>query len=145
MKISTKSRYGLRILADIAINMKKGEASKGRDIAERQNLTEAYLEQIMIPLKSNGFIRTQRGCKGGYILNKSLKEITVLNIIESFEGKINFVDCVDTHECDMLTKCATRNVWCELSDVFREKASSITLQDIVDSHHSKSEIPDFVI
>lgn len=125
--------------------MDTGQASKGRDIAKRQNLTEAYLEQIMIPLKSNNYIRTMRGCKGGYIINKELDKITVLDIIESFEGKINLVDCVDSKQCDIMATCPTQYIWKELSELFRNKASSITLQDIVDSYHSKSEIPDFVI
>jgi len=146
MKISTKSRYGLRILTDIAVNMANNNgASKGRDIAQRQNLTEAYLEQIMIPLKSNNLIRTQRGCRGGYILNMAPSDITVLDVIESFEGKITFVDCLYAKECNQFDRCPTQDVWRELSETFRNKASSVTLQDIVDEYNAQNKNFDFVI
>lgn len=145
MKISTKSRYGLRILVDIAINLKQGEATKGRDIAKRQDITEAYMEQIMIPLKSNGIVRALRGCKGGYIINKPLAEITVLDILECFEGKVSLVDCVDADDCKRLKICPTRFVWQDISSVIREKASSITIQDILDSYTAKNSVPDFII
>jgi Rrf2 family protein len=146
MKLSTKSRYGLRILTDIAVSMANNNgASKGRDIAQRQNLTEAYLEQIMIPLKSSNLIRTQRGCRGGYILNAEPADITVLDVIESFEGKISFVDCLDTDECTQFARCPTQDVWRELSRAFRAKAASITLQDIVDTYNEQNKNFDFII
>ena len=86
MKLSTKTRYGLRILLQIAAdteNNKKGSV-KGKSIAQMQNVSEAYLEQIMIPFKTAGFVKTVRGCNGGYALNRPAESITVLDIIELF-------------------------------------------------------------
>ncbi len=145
MKISTKSRYGLRILIEVCINTDNGISSRGREIAKSQSLSEAYLEQIMIPMKTNNYIKTQRGCKGGYTLNCPAEDITMLDIIETFEGKVNFVGCVDDTSCDRFSICASQAVWSDLSKSFREKANEVTLRDIVDKHLEKNKMIDFII
>lgn len=133
MKLSTKSRYGLRILLQIALESDSVPAVKGKDIAKSQDISEAYLEQIMIPLKNSGIIRTVRGCNGGYCLNKTPEEVTVLDIIELFEGKLQLVKCVsDNSLCERCNVCLASEVWGHLSAVLRKEAASITLASLVE-------------
>ena len=107
MKISTKTRYGLRILVEVAINSNNGISCTGRTIAKSQSISEAYLEQIMIPLKTAGMVKTKRGCKGGYTLNMDAKMINLLSVIELFEGKLTLVSCVTDTCCPMIDTCST--------------------------------------
>ncbi|MGL4854384.1 MAG: RrF2 family transcriptional regulator [Lentisphaeria bacterium] len=145
MKLSTKARYGVRILAAIAVESKSGRSSRGRVIAEQQNISEPYLEQIMIPLKTKGLVSTQRGCKGGYSLARRAEEITLLEIIELFEGRLNVVDCVGDGDCSRIERCPTFAIWNRLSKVLREEASQITLQDVVDNINKPQLEMNFVI
>lgn len=145
MKISTKSRYGLRILLHIACTTKENENAQGRAIAEAQGISEAYLEQIMIPLKNGGFVRTQRGCKGGYILNKRPEDVTVLDVMETFEGHISLVDCVSGDDCERINECITSDVWRQLSECFRNEASGITLANILERGKQQPQNLNFVI
>ena len=145
MKISTKSRYGLRILVEVAINTNNGISCTGKTISKSQSISEAYLEQIMIPLKTAGMVKTKRGCKGGYTLNMDANTITLLSIIELFEGKLTLVSCVSENSCPMIDSCSTRSVWSELSQTIREKAGSITLAKIVKQHLENNQTTDFII
>lgn len=146
MRLSTKSRYGLRILVQISLdNLNGKKLSQGRVIAEKQNITDAYLEQIMIPLKRGGVIGTVRGCNGGYELRKSSEDITVLEVIELFEGTINLADCSKGNvKCNQSDKCSTTHVWHRLSDLIREEAGQITLASIVEDYQ-KNASNDYVI
>ena len=141
MRLSTKSRYGMRILAQIAIDCQNAPSVKGKVIAKRQEISEPYLEQIMIPLKNSGFVRTIRGCNGGYVLNAKPEDITTLAVIEMFEGEIDFVHCSD---CKRKEFCETCNVWRRLSVVFKEEAAKITLADIIKDIQSKNR-PEYMI
>jgi Rrf2 family protein len=133
MKLSTKSRYGLRILLQVAVESDCNPAVKGKEIAKKQDISEAYLEQIMIPLKNSGIIRTVRGCNGGYCLNRDPKEITVLDVIELFEGKLQLVKCVsDSSLCERCNICLASEVWEHLSEVLKAEASKITLNSLVE-------------
>lgn len=146
MKLSTKSRYGLRILVQIAIdNMNGQKLSQGRIIAEKQDITDAYLEQIMIPLKRGEVVGTVRGCNGGYELRKPLADITVLEIIELFEGVVNLADCTKGNtKCKRIEKCSTSHVWEHLSKIIREESAKITLESIVEDYQ-KNASSDYVI
>jgi Rrf2 family protein len=148
MKLSTKSRYGLRILIQIALdNIHYKRLAQGKKIAERQGLTEAYLEQMVIPFKKNGILGTVRGCNGGYELIKSPEDITVLDIIEIFEGKIRFADCSspdNNKKCKRTEICPAAHIWKKLENSFRSKAAEISLQEILE-HYRKQMIPDYVI
>ena len=147
MKLSTKSRYALRIILQIALDNISGQPlSQGRKIAEKQNITEPYLEQIMIPLKRGGIVGTIRGCNGGYELLKPLREISVLEIIELFEGRIVLADCNPggKNKCRQISICPTVSVWEELSATFREKAASITLDTVIERYRREVE-PEYVI
>ena len=134
MKLSTKSRYGLRILLQIALETETQDSAKGKSIAEKQEITEAYLEQIMIPLKSSGIVKTIRGCYGGYVLNKAPEEISVLDVIEVFEGKIQLVKCSDGNgkKCPRHDICMATDVWEHLSEILKTEAGKITLASLVE-------------
>jgi len=145
MKLSTKSRYGLRVLLQIALDAESQHVVTGRELAEKQEISEPYLEQIMIPLKSAGLVTTVRGCRGGYSLKKAPPDINVLELIELFEGELNLVHCADgKHPCARLKTCATSRIWEELSAAFREKAKSITLARIM-MMAKESQQPEFII
>ena len=140
MKLSTRTRYGVRILVQIALeNMDGGKLARGRTIAEKQGITEPYLEQIMIPLKRAGIVGTIRGCNGGYELRKDPSEITILELIELFDGKIELADCLkDGVRCDRGEGCPTRDVWLRLARVFREEAGAVTLKSILEDMRDSS-------
>ena len=93
----------------------------------------------MIPLKTAGIVRTTRGCNGGYFLNKEPKDITVLDLIELFEGECTLVDCVsDRKACPRTKNCLTVDVWRRISDSIRDSARKITLASILEQHEEKS-------
>ena len=140
MKLSTKSRYGLRILVQMALTQQDGEKlSKGHDIARKQRITEAYFEQIIIPLKRAGLVDTVRGCNGGYVLRKPAGEINVLGGLELFDGDFWFADCTrGTKKCRAREHCPTAPVWEHLAAVLREEAGKITLESIVRDYCNKS-------
>jgi Rrf2 family transcriptional regulator, cysteine metabolism repressor len=146
MRLSTKSRYGLRILIQIAIdNLNGKKLAQGRVIAKKQDITDAYLEQIMIPLKRGGVVGTVRGCNGGYELQKECKDITVLEVIELFEGRVNLADCSKGNiKCKMSDKCSTTDVWKKLSESFRAEAGKVTLASIVEDYLNNNS-NDYVI
>ncbi len=144
MKLTTKTRYSLRILLQLASNY-NGKPVKGKDIATIQNITEPYLEQIMISLKSACLVKTVRGCYGGYELNLPPEKISVLDIIEIFEGKIEFADCLENRfECSGRSKCFAADVWKQLADSFKSEAKIFTLQYILDNS-KQSNILEYVI
>ena len=140
MNFSTKTRYGLRILIQLAECYGENVAVKGKDIAAEQNFTEAYLEQIMIKLKEAGFVRTERGCNGGYILAKSPDKVTILDVIELFEGRLDLVRCKDDKKiCPRILQCKTTRVWKKLSDIFRSETAKLTLTKILEMNKQELE------
>lgn len=137
MKISTKGRYGLRILLDLATHQKKGPVNLG-DISERQGISEKYLWQVINLAKASGLISSTRGPKGGYTVAKPTDQITILEIITALEGPIILVDCLDKAEaCDRNSTCVTRDVWAQIEGSMKKVMSSITLQDLVEKQEAK--------
>lgn len=138
MRLSTRTRYSLRILIQLALNT--GRALKGRQISADQSISESYLEQIMIPLKSAQFVKTIRGRNGGYILGKDEVEINVLDLMELFEGPIEFADCKDLGEskpCEMMGHCPSTDVWRHLSNTLKDEAAKFNVKDLADKYRSK--------
>lgn len=133
MKISTKGRYALRLMLDLAENGSEKFISL-KDIAERQNISKKYLEQIVPLLNRSGVLRTNRGYQGGYMLAKSPKEYTVGDILKITEGSLAPVSCLDTETnlCPRADNCITLPVWEGLDKVIDDYFNSITLQDIID-------------
>ncbi len=139
MKISTKGRYGLRALVDLALYGSTGQPVLLADIAKRQNISEKYLEQIANRLHKAGLVKTVRGRKGGYLLNKAQNEIGLNEIIEILEGPLCIVDCVaEPHLCDQASICSARDVWKILSDTVSETLSRYTLADLVAMQNEKT-------
>ena len=135
MKISTKGRYALRMMLDLAMHKNEGYVAL-KDIAERQNVSKKYLEQIVPLMNKSGFLRTNRGYQGGYMLAKSADEYTVGDILRVTEGSIAPVSCLDYEpiECPRADECMTLDVWKGLYKVITQYLDGITLQDIIDKH-----------
>lgn len=133
MKLSTRGRYGLRALLDLALYQSDSPIALN-SVSERQGISEGYLEQLMAPLKKEGLVRSVRGAQGGYLLARDPKEIIVGDIIRALEGPIAFVDCVNEEhpeECERAEGCVTRLVWAKVRDSVVEVLDSLTLDDLV--------------
>lgn len=131
MKISTKGRYGLRILLDLAMHQSKGPVNLG-DISTRQGISEKYLWQVINLAKAAGLITSSRGPRGGYAIARPTDQITVLEIVSALEGPVVLVDCLDKAECcERNPACVTREVWAQVEDSMKKTMSGITLQDLV--------------
>lgn len=133
MKLSTKGTYGLRAMIDLAIYGGVGQISI-KNISERQNISENYLEQIIAVLKKNGFVKSSRGAQGGYSLNRLPIEISVGDILRVLEGDLNPVDCIVVNvdkQCDESESCVTKFVWKKISDSINDVVNNITLEDLV--------------
>jgi len=133
MKLSTRSRYGTRMMLDLAQHYKEGPVQIGQ-IAKRQDISVKYLEQLIIPLKKANFIKSTRGPKGGHMLAKSPKEITIGQIVEILEGGIDLTVCVgDTDVCERSAECLIRDTWREATKAMYEKLNSVSLSKIIKS------------
>ena len=132
MKISTKGRYALRMMIDLAEHQNEGYISL-KEIAERQNISKKYLEQIIPVFHSTDILRTVRGSQGGYALGRTPQKITVGEILRYTEGSLSPVECVDDPiGCRRSVDCATLPVWQGLARVIGNYLDGITLQDLLD-------------
>lgn len=131
MKLSTRSRYGTRMMLDMAQHYNEGPTQIG-NIAKRQDISVKYLEQLIIPLKKANYIKSVRGPKGGHILAKSPEEITVGEIVNLLEGGITLTDCIEKPDiCNRSSHCLTRGVWQEATKAMYNKLNSITLAEMI--------------
>jgi Rrf2 family protein len=131
VKLSTKSRYGTRMLVDMAQHYNQGPIQLG-EIAKRQDVSVKYLEQIIIPLKKARYVKSVRGPKGGHTLAKPPEEITVAEIVALLEEGSGLVQCGEYAEvCPRANSCPTRPIWKEASDAMFERLGAITLADLV--------------
>ncbi|MDP8253364.1 MAG: Rrf2 family transcriptional regulator [Candidatus Kaelpia aquatica] len=141
MKLSTRSRYGLRLMFELGLEYGNGPVLL-KDIAKREGISERYLGQLVIPLKNSGLINSIRGARGGYLLSQNPAEISIKDIIEVLEGDLNLVECVkDDSLCNRVSICATRRIWALLGDNIKKVLNSFTLADLVKEHQgSKNNI-----
>ena len=131
MRISTRARYGLRLMVEIALNYKKGPILL-KDISKNIDVSEKYLSQIIIPLKGKGLVNTYSGAHSGYILSRPPSEIKLKEIVEILEGDLSLIDCVNNPSvCDRVSTCVARDIWTEIGDKISEVLSSYTLGDLV--------------
>ena len=138
MKLSTRGRYGTRILLDLAFH--SGGPVPLKDIAQRQQISIAYLEHLVTPLIAGGLMRSTRGPKGGVSLAKAPKEIKLSEVIRLLEGPIAIVECIDNPEvCDRSQICVTRDIWGELKRAVDGVLESTTLQDLVERQKEKDQ------
>lgn len=140
MKISTKGRYALKIMLDLARHS-GGECVKVKDIAARQDISEKYLEQIIAVLNKAGYVTSVRGAQGGYRLAKEPREYTVGMILRLMEGSIAPVACAEGDQCDcsMCDTCETLDVWKELYNAINQVVDGVTIADLVDRSREKTE------
>ena len=133
MKISTKGRYALRMLLDLAVNGNEGYTAL-RDVAERQNISKKYLEQIVPVLHKAEILVTTRGFQGGYKLAKEPEKITVGEVLRLTEGNLAPVVCLETEHntCKRAGECVTLHIWEGLQTVISDYLNSITLRDMMD-------------
>jgi Rrf2 family protein len=131
MKVSSRFRYGLRLLVDLAAYYKKGPVLL-KEIARCEKISKKYLEQIVITLRAAGIISAIRGSKGGYFLTKSPKKIKIIDVYRILEGQFSPVDCLGNKRiCTLTETCPTRSLWILLSEAIKKTFQNITLADLL--------------
>jgi Rrf2 family transcriptional regulator, cysteine metabolism repressor len=130
MQLSTKARYAARAMMELAVQYGKGPTLL-KEIAQRQEISEKYLEQLMAPLRASGLIYTLRGNKGGYVLGRDPQTVTLYEVINIVEGSLAPVPCVDKEEiCQRSAFCATRRVWVTVKERIVDELGSISLSEL---------------
>lgn len=138
MKISTKGRYALRLMLDLALN-NTGEFIPLKTVSERQEISVKYLEQIITTLVKAGFVKGLRGSKGGYKLAKNPEDYTVGMILRLTEGSLAPVACLedDVNTCERCDDCSTLELWKKLYDAINSVVDNMTLEDLIEKHNAK--------
>jgi Rrf2 family protein len=130
MQVSTRSRYGLRLMVALAMNYGNG-ITLMKHVSRAEGISEKYLGQIIIPLKSAGLVDSQRGSHGGYALSRPPQEITARDVVEAIEGKIAAAPCAeDPRSCARSASCVTARVWRKLTEDMETSLSSFTLAEL---------------
>ena len=142
MKLSTKGRYGLRAVVDLALYGEEGTVSLS-SISERESISLSYLEQLIPKLRKAGIVTSVRGAQGGYKLAKPATEISVGDILRALEGDLNPVDCAEVmggqSSCQGAELCVTKYVWKRISDSINDAVDHILLSELVDEARIKQE------
>lgn len=139
MKLSTRTRYGVRLMAALAQNYGKGPVFL-KDIAKGENISEKYLSLIIIPLRSVNLVNSVRGAHGGYHLSKDPSCITLKEIVDVLEGDCSLVNCVkNPASCSRVAICASHDVWAIIGGKISETLSSLTLDMLVKMNQKKAE------
>ncbi len=132
MKLSTRTRYGIRAILELAEKDGSGPL-RVKTIAQSQDISAKYLEQLMSILRSAGLVRSVRGAKGGYMLAKAPNQVKLSDVFDCLEGPVTTVECVeDESYCARSADCIARQVWTQVQDAIKNVLQSITLQDLVD-------------
>ena len=140
MKLSTKCRYGLRAVVEIARSYGKSPA-KRKDISRHEGLSSSYLENILLVLRNHKIVETARGVNGGYALCRPPAEVTVYDVVSALDGPLSIVDCVEKKSrCKRADECVTRMVWCELADTIKKVLQTITVQDLLDKEKNRKNV-----
>ena len=135
MKLSTRSRYGVRLLVDLARNGNQGPVQMG-EISKRQDISVKYLEQLIRPLKQANMVNSVRGPKGGHLLAKNPEDITLGQIVRLFEGQSELVECISNPEkCSMSDDCQVRLAWGDATRVLYEKLDSTTIANLMEGNN----------
>ncbi len=136
MKLSTRSRYGVRLILDLALHGHEGPVGLGV-VAQRQGIGIKYLEQIIIPLKKANYVASVRGPKGGHMLTRPSEEITVGEIVKLMEGGLRLTRCINyPGECQRSDQCVTRIIWKEATEAINERLDSITFKELMNRSSS---------
>jgi Rrf2 family protein len=133
MKISTRTRYGLRFLVCIA-GKDSDVLVQVKEVAECENIPVKYLEQIIRPLKKAGLLKVVRGAKGGYFMGRNPKNITVKEIFDILENESSLIKCLENEKvCERKMLCSTYDFWCDFSKVVNDYLKNVTIADIVEA------------
>ena len=139
MKISTKGRYALRLMVDLALSG-QGEPVSLKDVAQRQQLSDKYLEQIVTPLVKAGLVRSVRGAGGGYLLTRRPEDYTAGEILRPLEGDLAPVECAtDNQFCERSDQCVTVELWQEIHRAVSQVVDRTTLADLVERQRRKRQ------
>ncbi|MCK4759271.1 MAG: Rrf2 family transcriptional regulator [Candidatus Aminicenantes bacterium] len=140
IKLSTKGRYGTRLMLNLAHHYKNGNESVIlKSVSDKEEISIRYLEQIVIPLKINKLVKSIRGAGGGYTLGRHPSKIKLIEILHSLEGSCCLVDCVEDEDyCDRTLICATYDIWEKASKLLKDYFGSITLQDLIEISNKKN-------
>jgi len=139
MKVSTKGRYGLRALLDLAVHQNEGLVPL-KDIARRQEFSLSYLEHLVAPLIAAGLVKSTRGARGGVLLLKPPSEVKLSEVVQILEGSIALVDCVNNPAlCHRAASCVTRDIWIEMKKAMSRVLDSTTLQDLVERQEKRRQ------
>jgi Rrf2 family protein len=141
IRLSTKGRYGTRLMLNLAHNYNNGnEAIILKSVSDAENISIRYLEQIIIPLKINKLVKSIRGAGGGYILARHPSQIKLSDILDSLEGTMCLVECVEDDDyCNRTDECATHEVWKEASTMLKDYFDGLSLQDLADHENKKKK------
>lgn len=146
MRLSTKGRYGVKSMLDLALHNEDGPVAL-KSIAERQGISENYLEQLFASLRKAGHVNSVRGAQGGYVLAHSPEDISVGSVLRALEGSLAPVECVvedDASKCIKSDLCVTRLVWEKIRDKVNEVVDSITLADLIEEHKKNNENSEYI-
>jgi len=139
MKLSTRTRYGVRALLDIAQHGSESPVLL-KDTARRQEISKDYLEHILIPLKVAGLVRTSRGAQGGFVITKPPTQIRLYEVVQILEGKVALVECVDDPKAYPYSDtCVPHALWQEITEAISQVLKSTTLQDLMERQGKKRE------
>ncbi len=137
MKLSTRGRYGVRLMVDLALHYGDGPIYL-KNIAERQGISEKYLWQLINPLKTTGLVSSTRGAHGGYALGRAPEDISLKEILKVLEGSLCLVECVDNPSfCERSTSCVSRDIWGEASKNLQQTLENTTLAEMVSRQKEK--------
>ncbi len=139
MKLSTRSRYGLRAMYEIACNYKQGPVSI-KTISKNQNISTKYLHSLLTILRSEGLVQSISGTKGGFVLARPPSKINLYDIVSTLEGSISIVDCVENENlCDRTIDCITRDIWTDINKAIKKVLTSTTLSELVNKNKKKKK------
>lgn len=140
MKISTKGRYALRLMLDLAINH-TGSYIPLKTVAQRQEISDKYLEQIIHQLSKAGFVQSARGAQGGYRLARAPKDYTIGEILRTVEGSLAPVSCLDcSTPCDKIDSCITISLYKKIQDAIDGVVDNTTLEDMISEYRAKHQV-----
>ncbi len=143
MKISTKGRYALRLMLDLAQYSNEQEYVSIKKVSKREDISEKYLEQIVAQLSRAGYVRSTRGAQGGYCLTKEPDQYTVGMILRLIEGNLSSVSCLEDNpnKCRRCNNCVTLEVWQQINDAVNDIIDHVTLQDLLEKQLQKENDP----
>ncbi len=135
MKFNTKTRYGVRVVLELALNAHREGGTFQKEIAESQDVSVKYLDQIIASLKKAGLVHNVGGKKSGYILARPANEISVYDVYSAFEDELAIIDClVSNGECPRGTMCVMKDYWCELNGTIRDSMQEMNMQLMAEKH-----------